>query len=153
MYVFVDNLGAYAHNVVYISMQLVQMSVYFKKMLGWFPNLEGISLPKCNIRSLDGINRCPRLRILDLHDNLFTSVSPDILGLKDTLEGLALGGCEIKELPPFFTELTKLKYLYLDNLNLRSLPEDIGKLKNLILLRCRHCCFKTLPESIRELTG
>ena len=148
---FSDNLGSYAHNVQYIMMSQVNMSSYFTQLLDWFPNLEGMSLPKCNIRSMDGIDKCRRLRIIDLHDNHLTTISPDILYLKNTLIGLALGGCDIFELPDFFTELTNLRYLYLDNLPLENLPEDIGKLSELTLLRCRDCCFRSLPDSIKNL--
>ena len=128
------------------------MNSYFSKLLDWFPNAEGISLPLCQIRSIKGIHKCRKLTVLDLTDNLLTEISPDLEHLKDTLEGLSVSGSPITHVPSFLTKMTRLKHLYVANTLLTELPDDIGSLHELVTLNMKHSLIARLPDSFVKLT-
>ena len=52
-----------------------------------------------------------------------------------------------------FGKLTGLKYLYLYNNNLTSIPDSIGKLSQLKILNLSHNNLTNIPDSIGNLSG
>ncbi|XP_076419991.1 leucine-rich repeat-containing protein 69 isoform X3 [Peromyscus maniculatus bairdii] len=120
------------------------------------------------------LEKLPGLRTLDLQNNLICNVCPELSTLTQ-LTLLNLGNNQLEEVPEEMKHLTSLKKLHLFgnrihrfatgvcgglqelillNLNynlLKSLPEEIGRLKNLTYLSINHNQLTMIPTELCSL--
>jgi len=77
---------------------------------------------------------------------------PEVVYSMTNLKRIEAHGAGIKTISEKIANFSKLEYLDLgDNYDLQTLPENIGELKNLKILRLSVCALKKLPESFCEL--
>lgn len=133
-----------------------------------------------NIRNLPAnIENCKNLQYLNISDNFIEDIPDEVFGFEKlkhlefqqttevyelssdispkisnlaNLEYLAItGNFALKTLPPQLGHLKNLKTLIVEGNGLESLPKEIGKLENLKHLDLSSCEFKTLPAEIGKL--
>ena len=122
-------------------------------------NLENLDLSNNKIKSLPNSMRyLTNLKTLCLYSNNLTSL-PEWIGDLTNLEVLELGSTfstdpknTIRTLPDSIGRLKNLKQLSLDNINLTSIPVDIGNLTSLEHLHFSENQLEQLPESIVHLS-
>lgn len=77
---------------------------------------------------------------------------PEVIFKMDTLKGLSFMGTEIKELPDNLRKLKNLEYLGLNMVGIDRIPSFIGEFKNLTSLYLGANNIKELPEELKNLT-
>ncbi|KAF5288237.1 hypothetical protein FQA39_LY04005 [Lamprigera yunnana] len=87
------------------------------------------------------------LKVLDLRDNAFTTITQEICFLTNLME-LYLSDNLIKKLPSTLCDLKKLQILDVSNNSLKDLPENLGNLVNLRMLNIQLNGLKKLPKSL-----
>lgn len=115
----------------------------------------------------------PELRILDLTNNYFTEISPDIIGLKklkkmimrrnallripdeifkmESLESLDLSENYLEDIPHCINELRTLKNLYLACNKIKEIPEEICECEELEEVQLHYNKLENLPDDIYKL--
>lgn len=115
----------------------------------------------------------PELRILDLTNNYFTEISPNIIGLKklkkmimrrnallripdeifemESLESLDLSENYLEDIPKCISELKTLKNLYLACNKIKVLPDEICECEELVELQLHYNKLEALPDEIYKL--
>ncbi|CAH1249875.1 ERBIN [Branchiostoma lanceolatum] len=153
---------------------------HLPQAIATLPNLEFIDLTRNSLETLpDGFSRL-QLQVLHLHDNRFAEI-PEEVFLLPQLQVLSVGGNPIKRLPDRIAQLTGLDALYinrcqfdefpiqvlqlegLETLHVRFwagkrnpspvVPEDIGRLKNLVELDLESNDLESLPDGLGELSN
>jgi len=129
------------------------------------------------VRKASGVEALVNLRHLDLFGNDLRQI-PESIGRLAKLETLSVGDKfsrrSLRELPPSFKKLTRLRELDLSFNSFPALPpvvagltvlkilklngnkllrdlKGIGKLKNLEVLDISYCCLKDLPPELAQL--
>ncbi|XP_057973348.1 probable disease resistance protein At4g33300 [Malania oleifera] len=118
-------------------------SLWFEKIS--IPHLPRTTIPLKMLRKIS-------LVLCEIKDSLDQSVV-DLPYLFPCLSELTMDHCEdLVQLPSSICHLRSLESLSITNCSLHELPEDLGKLKSLRILRIYACpSLKTLPPGIREL--
>ncbi|KAI1292098.1 Protein flightless-1 [Halotydeus destructor] len=95
----------------------------------------------------------PKLKRLNLSDNLISELSPDIGDQWINLEVLNMCRNKLKQLPTSLCKLSKLKRLFLNDnqLDFEGIPSGIGKLLNLEVFSAANNQLEMIPEGIIRL--
>jgi Leucine-rich repeat (LRR) protein len=120
-----------------------------------FPNLNALAITR-----VEGMDKFPKsiytlsqLTDLSITNTDLTEIPDGISALKQ-LQNLNLTFNKITYLANDFVDLKNLETLSLvRNFNLKTLPEDIGKLTNLKRLAVQSCQLSELPASLMDLTN
>ncbi|XP_019617590.1 PREDICTED: uncharacterized protein LOC109464922 isoform X2 [Branchiostoma belcheri] len=143
------------------------------------PNLQHIDLSHNKLETLpDGLSKLKQLRYLYIQANVFKKIPEEVCSLP-RLQILTVGDNPLKCLPDKISQLTGLTRLDIDNcqfdefprqvLQLEGLemlylgnwagegkpslvPEDIGRLKNLLVLNLQNSGLESLPDGVGELS-
>lgn len=125
------------------------------ELLGSLPNLKRIRLEKVSIPQLCKLKSLQKLSVYMCNTrHAFGSNSMKISDALPNLVDLNIDYCnDMVELPPDICKITSLKRLSITNCHkLSALPQDIGKLENLEVLRLSSCSdLVELPESVVRL--
>ncbi|XP_072430262.1 leucine-rich repeat-containing protein 40 isoform X1 [Chiloscyllium punctatum] len=100
----------------------------------------------------EDIQLLPALTVLDVHDNLLSSL-PCAIGQLSKLQKLNISHNKLKELPDELWDLTSLKSLYLHHNELEWIQEGIGKLIHLEELDVSSNQLKAVPSTLGELSS
>ncbi|QHJ05769.1 leucine-rich repeat domain-containing protein [Hymenobacter busanensis] len=79
---------------------------------------------------------------------------PPTIGQLPALQELLLLNHPLREVPSWLPGLTRLRYLMIRGTDITELPVDVGRLRQLAVLRIENGQFplRTLPASLREMT-
>lgn len=94
-----------------------------------------------------------RVSVVDLCKNKLSEVPTGLQMLADYITELNLSGNQIKEVPDFVANFTKLKFLDLSCNMLSDLPKELNDMTNLRELVLFSNRFKKIPECIFGMTG
>eukprot|EP00118_Oscarella_pearsei_P004506 m.19441 g.19441 ORF g.19441 m.19441 type:complete len:345 (+) comp27839_c0_seq1:73-1107(+) len=113
------------------------------------PKLQSIHVFGNQISQLnsDSLKLLQSLTLLNLNDNLLTSLPPEISCLKQ-LQTLSLDRNQLSSLPRQIGQLSELRELHLTENQLTCLPDSIGQLKKLAKLYLRRNCLRQLNTAI-----
>ncbi|XP_036610892.1 leucine-rich repeat-containing protein 40 isoform X2 [Trichosurus vulpecula] len=100
----------------------------------------------------DDLRLLPALTILDMHDNLLTSL-PCAIGELENLQKLNVSHNKLKILPEELTKLRNLKGLFLQYNELTSIPEGFGQLHKLEELDLSNNHLTAVPASFSSLSN
>ncbi|XP_068948896.1 leucine-rich repeat-containing protein 40-like [Petaurus breviceps papuanus] len=100
----------------------------------------------------DDVRLLPALTILDMHDNLLTSL-PCAIGELENLQKLNVSHNKLKILPEELTKLRNLKGLFLQYNELTGVPEGFGQLHKLEELDLSNNRLTALPASFSSLSN
>lgn len=93
----------------------------------------------------------PRL-ILERDDMFLRNIPTTISSLGRWLKQIYLSELDVQGLPDELCTLKKLESITITKCALRQLPRDIGNLKYLTVLQVTRCNLQELPESLQECT-
>ncbi|MBL4632428.1 MAG: leucine-rich repeat domain-containing protein [Kofleriaceae bacterium] len=114
----------------------------------WMPNLSGLEeldLAYTSLRKLPGIENLSKLKILDLHNNLFTALPKELLELSKLEELLLAYNHNLKKVPEL-SALTSLRVLDLSWCGKTGVPKSLVGLEKLEELRLTRAERWKLPE-------
>ena len=116
---------------------------------GDYLNLKGLGLTTADVKVLMPriIEKLPHLKHLDLSDNTFDTLPPEIGHLSELLT-LYVSGNQLTELPSTIGNLLQLTDLNVSNNHLIQLPSETGRLRNLKKLNVSHNRLEALPDTI-----
>ena len=90
--------------------------------------------------------------ICRLSNNCLKTLPDDLPDANDTLIRLDISGNPMPKIPAVVMRMDKLKKLYIQNMLLTELPENMGDLAALTLLVANGNCLQTLPSSFAKLS-
>ncbi|XP_022101656.1 leucine-rich repeat-containing protein 40-like isoform X2 [Acanthaster planci] len=120
---------------------------------GWWEQTDLVKLIlACNkLQELSNdIQQLPALTVLDVHDNVLTSLPPAIGELLN-LQRLNVSHNKLTSLPPELFQLRHLLLFHLEHNDLTELPEGIGEFIHLEELNLSHNKLTTLPYTVGHL--
>ena len=127
------------------SCELADVPVDFSKL----PNLKALTLRKNKLTQLP--KGTDNIELIDLSENLWDTVPAELLQKKDRTE-LSLARSNLTSIPKEVFEMKQLRKLDLSwNKDLKTLPPEIGNLKNLEYLDCSGCSLRNLPKELGKL--
>jgi Leucine-rich repeat (LRR) protein len=121
------------------------------KSLGQLTQLESLKLSGNQLTELpESLGRLTRLRELSLYDNTLTE-SPKVLGRLTSLETLRIDSP--RGVFPNVRQCISLKELWVEGSGQVSLPDWLGELKELEILKAWHNSISELPFSLGQLSN
>ena len=116
--------------------------------LGSLTSLVSLNAMGNEIESLDGVCLPGSLRVLGLKDNNLTELPEDFFTGLVHLEQLYLTGNRLVALPDSICDCHSLVKVQASHNALKHLPERLGSLENLELLRVACCEIAAIPDSL-----
>lgn len=114
------------------------------------PGLRELYLQGSAIKSLPDSFKQARLEFLTLDDTELERF-PDLSGVDSSLKSLTLEGFKGQALPAGVLTIKGLRQLDCSRSALRSLPLEIGRLRELVQLKIQKCKLTSLPRSIADI--
>lgn len=124
--------------------------VNLPKTLGSLTSLVSLNAMGNHIDSLEGVRLPASLRVLGLKDNKLTEIPDNVFSNLILLEQLYLTGNRLVALPDSLCDCHSLVKLQASHNALTHLPQRLGYLNNLELLRVACCDIAEMPESLLE---
>uniref|UniRef100_U3JET0 Leucine rich repeat containing 40 n=1 Tax=Ficedula albicollis TaxID=59894 RepID=U3JET0_FICAL len=114
-------------------------------------DLAKLILASNKLQSLsEDVQLLPALTVLDVHDNLLTSL-PSALGQLENLQKLDVSHNQLRSLPEELLQLPRLRSLLLQHNQLSQLPEGLGQLLSLEELDVSNNQLTAIPSSFALL--
>jgi hypothetical protein len=135
-------------NIEYLTLNAHQIQERIVKM----PSLKGLTIFGKNQETLPDLADLPNLIWLDVPEMRLDKIPECVFRMK-ILRGVKLKlKSATKQLPDFFNSLPlDLEFLQLYNSNLTTIPEEIGRLKKLLVLNLSGNKLVRLPDSMKDL--
>lgn len=126
----------------------------FPQNIALLQNLEVLSVEASSIKELpESLGELIHLKYLSVRHNSRLIDLPITIGNLKCMEIIDVSGSGISRLRNELADCTSLKSIVGNASRIKSLPEDIGKLQNLVYINLASNRIIEIPESIGELTN